>query len=61
MAAMGARRQRWGISIWPIFMVEPASGPGYPIYTGHRTDPTLELWHDRPENGLYVGYIQRCG
>jgi len=33
MAAMGARRQSWGISIWPIFMMEPGSGPGYPIYT----------------------------
>jgi hypothetical protein len=34
MAAMGARRQSWGISIWPIFMMEPGSGPGDPIYTG---------------------------
>jgi hypothetical protein len=34
VAAMGASRQSWGISIWPIFMVEPGSGPGYPIYTG---------------------------
>ena len=31
---MGARRQSWGISIWPIFMVEAGSGPGSPIYTG---------------------------
>ena len=21
----------------------------------------MELWHDRPENGLYVGYTQRLG
>src|SRR3990172_13410823 len=34
MAAMDARRQSWGISIWPIFMMEPSSGSGYPIYTG---------------------------
>jgi len=44
MAAMGARRQSWGISIWPIFIVEPGSGPGYPIYTGRRIDvPAAEL------------------
>jgi hypothetical protein len=35
---MGARRQSWGISIWPIFMVEPGSGPGDPIYTGRDHD-----------------------
>src|SRR6267142_7273301 len=34
MAAMGARRQSSMISICPIFMMEPGSGPGYPIYTG---------------------------
>src|SRR5439155_6951339 len=33
MAAMGARRQSSAISICPIFMVEPGSSPGYPIYT----------------------------
>src|SRR5258705_5485431 len=34
MAAMGARRQSSMISICPIFMMEPGSGPGHPIYTG---------------------------